>query len=198
MRDEKQKSRARASSRFSKFRRRVKTKGSPKKRAPPPHTPHLFPFPAWQPLPSQTFLAAFFCDGQTCWSFITFFLGCRDLSVLLILTNTHWLLGTYAKRDGWWWWGEGYRSTQWCSILTCSQSIDCFFFSTHAAMAVPACSESINSNHPAHLIYNRTVVFSKGSISNDWLGVCGNEMLVWRFKKKNGPPLFCIAPPAQV
>lgn len=85
-----------------------------------------------------------------------FFLGGRNLNVSLHThTHTLWLLGTYAKRD---WWlrmcvGWCCLSSQWCPILTCSHSLNClFFFSTHAALAVTACSESVNSKHTAHFL----------------------------------------------
>lgn len=48
-------------------------------------------------------------------------------------------------------------------ILTCSQII--VFFYTHAAVAVTACSESLNANHTTHLITEQ-YFSSKGSISN--------------------------------
>lgn len=81
------------------------------------------------------------------------FLVCRDLSVLLLLTHTHWLLGIYTERDGWWGGGavSQHSDIQFSPARTAS-IVFFVFFSTHAAMAVTACSESINANHTAHLI----------------------------------------------
>lgn len=187
-RDEKQKSQARsARSGFSKLKRRVKSKELQRReRQPPLHPPPLFslslPDNRFHPRP---FWLLSFLMGRGAGVYYLFFRICF-LDYSYSPTHTGCLTPVLKGMVG----GDGVGAVSQHSDVR----FDVCFFSLYCYGR--NCMLWIYKRQPHYTLDNRTMVFSKGSISNDWLGVCGNDMLVWQFKKKKGPPPFCIAPPA--
>lgn len=163
-----------------------------KKQSAPPTLPLSFPLPDNRFRPRPFWLLSSLM-GRRAGVLLPFFRMQRSVCTAPAHPHTHWLLGIYAEREGWLG-GGGCLSTQWCPILTCSQSINCFFF-FYTRCSGRNCMLWIYKLQSHCTLDKKTVIFSEGSISSDWVGVCGNNMLVWRFKKV-GLPFLCIAPPA--
>lgn len=65
----------------------------------------------------------------------------------------------------------------------------CFFFSTHAALAVTACTEAKHANHTSPFTWKQG--FQGYHLKCDYV-----VMAYWCDGLKNGPPPFCVALPA--